>query len=238
MAAPTFVSATTTTVVSGSTAKTTASIAVQNGDVLVAFGLAENSTTTIAIATATGSTSVWTLKRDITNTGASNPYSRAWTATATATGNITVSFTLATSTIALCGIVKVWRNSGGIGATNIADNNIAAGSPSVGVTTTGANSALDFSNTDWNGVTGTATFTASSGTPVTDLSNQTSSGNYCVYSAHVLDAGAIGAKTFGMSAPAAQRYICDVIEVLGSSAAFIARPNSPILQAVKRASYW
>lgn len=236
MAAPTFVSAT-ATANSTTASKTTASIAVQNGDVLVAFGYMENGSQTVAIATATGSTSAWTLQEESASLNVSNPYLRAWTAAATATGNITVTFT-ASAALSSLGLVKVWRNSAGIGAKNRADIGTGSGSPSVGITNTGANSALDFADCDWNGVTGTATFTASSGTPVTDLSNQTLSASYCIYSAHVLDAGAIGAKTFGMSAPTAQRYICDVIEVLGSSAAFIARPNSPILQAVKRASYW
>lgn len=216
MAAPTFVSATSTA--NNTTAsKTTASIAVQNGDVLVAYGYMENCTQTYAIATATGSTSAWTLQRETAFAGnITNPYTRAWTATATATGNITVTFS-GSATLASLGTVKVWRSSGGIGSTNQNNNNTSAGSPTVSVTTTGANSGLDFSDCDWNAVTGTVTFTASTGTPVTDLSDQTLPSNYCVYSAHVLDVGAIGVKTFGMSAPAGQRFICDVIEVLGTS---------------------
>jgi hypothetical protein len=238
MTAPSFISSTATVFNSVNSPKTTGSIAVTNGDVLVAHAMAENGTAALTIATATGSTSAWTLKVDSAVTGTSNPFRRSWTATATATGNITVSAT-GSGTVFVGLIVKVWRGSSGIGAVNRGSNATGSGSPSVVVTTTGANSGIDFANCDWNGATGTTTFTATSGTPVSDLSDQTSSAHYCVYSFHVVDASAAGAKTMAMSSPGSQRYDCSAIEILGTGGgpAFIAGKYIT-LQAIKRASYW
>jgi hypothetical protein len=222
--APSFISATT---VANSTAtpKTTASIAVQNGDILVATAFDEAATSTqipSTIATASGSTNAWT-QRQVAPASATTTqsYIITWTATATATGNITVTFGKAGTTNRNTGVVKVWRGSNGVGATNTNNNGTSTGTPTVSVTTTGANSALDFSTDDWNAVTGAATFTASNGTPVQDVSDQTQTGAYSVYSSHVLDAGAIGAKTMGMSAPTGQRYCNTVVEILGTAAAAV-----------------
>lgn len=239
MTAPSFISATATSFSLTTTPQTTGSIAVQNGDVLVAHGVREQATVVITIATATGSTSAWTLREDVPgSTDSQRSHVRSWTATATATGNITVSFT-ASGALHFGGVVKVWRNSGGIG--NVAQNNngtVTASSPTVSVTTTGANSALDYASGDWNAVAGTVSFTATSGTPVSDVADQTGAGlSYCAYSFHVVDAGAIGSKTMAMSSPTLQRYVCSVIEVKGSASSFIAG-QSMTSQAVKRAAYF
>jgi hypothetical protein len=242
MPAPSFISSTQTTN-SATTPKTTASIAVQNGDILVASEFMENATSSQlpgTITTASGSTSAWTQRQVVpASATTTQAYVITWTASATATGNITVTFGHTGTTSRMMGVVKVWRNSNGVGASNTNNNGTSTGTPTVSVTTTGANSGLDFSSDDWNAVTGTATFTASSGTPVQDVSDQTQTGAYCVYSSHVLDAGAIGSKSMGMSAPTGQRYVCTVVEVLGT-AAVAALPGHIIQasQAIKRAAYW
>lgn len=228
MTAPTFVSSTNTTY-STTSPQTTASIAVQSGDVLVATGFGANAftgtNTTISISTASGSTSAWTLLENASWPPATNQYAyiQTWSATATATGNITVTFTRGAGSsvsVQIQGIVKVWRNSGGIGAHAHNDNGAAGSSaPTINVTTTGANSALDYSSDDWNDTTGTATFTASVGTPVSDLIDQTDPTGAFNYSFHVVDSGAAGAKTMGMSAPATQRWVATVVEVLGPTVA-------------------
>lgn len=242
MTAPVPISSTATVFNTNTTPKTTASIAVQSGDVLVAsaFGeLAQNGgvAVVLAITTATGSTSAWAPREDTSFTDGNHAYIRTWTATATATGNITVSFSQTAGTaINFGGEVSVLRGSGGIGNVNKNNNNISSGAPTISVTTTGANSALVFASTDWNATAGTVTFTASNGTPVSDLADQSGAGaSYCNYSFHVADAGAAGAKTMGMSSPSTQRYVCTVIEVLGTASAFIAA-KSITLQSVNRAA--
>jgi hypothetical protein len=241
MAAPSFISSTAVSSWTTTTSpKTTASIAVQNGDVLVAHGILSNDGIgiSLSISTATGSTSAWTLKQESSQIGgAAHIYIRTWWATATATGNITVTCTRSGGTDPYGVVVKVWRGSGGIGNSNAADNGTSSGSPSVSVTTTGANSALSFATADWNATAGTVTFTASTGSPVTDVSDQTGSGTlYCIYSDHIVDASATGSKTMGMSAPSTQRYQAHIIEILGQASSFIAGRPLVFSQAVKRAA--
>ena len=246
MTAPSFISFTTTAINTATTPKTTASIAVQNGDILVASGIsdaANNNTgaVSIAISTATGSTSAWTLQEDSSFTDNTHAYIRTWTASATATGNITVTFTgTNVNNLVYGGYVKVWRGSSGIGAVNKNNNGTGSGTPTISITTTGNNSGLDFSSVDWNAASGTVTFTASNGAPVSDDADQAGAGStYCVYSSHVLDAGAAGAKTMGMSSPSGQRYVDTVIEVLGTAAAGgVSQHIYEINQSIQRASYW
>src|SRR3954463_7496643 len=119
MVAPTFVSVTSTALNNFTSPKTTASIAVQAGDVLVASGECEiasfsTTPTAVAIATASGSTSAWTLQQDQTYPDLNHAYLRTWTATATASGNITVSFTMTgggIGSLEFGGWVHVFRNS-------------------------------------------------------------------------------------------------------------------------------
>ncbi len=232
MAAPSFISITQTASPSwgdSNTPKTTASIAVQNGDILVAacMDATANSSQAYSVSTASGSTSSWTPQ-------GSRPASKnsqqadlfLWTATATANGNITVSFTrTAGNASEYGGLVKVWRGSAGIGNVALNDNGTGSGSPTVSVTTTGNNSGLDFFNVDWSAVQGTVTFTASHGTPVSDFSEQSYTTVACYYAGHVLDASTAGSKTFGMSAPTGQRYTDGVVEILGSGAVNLSATN-------------
>lgn len=219
---PTFVSSTSTVFNTTATPKTTASIAVQNGDVLVASGMCEIAFTTVAvvlsISTASGSTSAWSLQADTPFADINHAYLRTWTATATATGNITVSFAqTAGGSKNFGGTVAVFRGSGGIGNKNTANNNVSSGAPTISVTTSGDNSALVYASSDWNATNGAPSFTASNGTPVADLTDQTTATvNYCNYSSHVVNAGAAGSKTMGMDFPITQRYIASIVEVLGS----------------------
>lgn len=225
MTAPTFVSRTATAFNSTTSPKTTATIAVQSGDVLVASAGAESDfstvTTVVNIATASGSTSAWTQQELSPYTSTTtHAYLRTWTATATATGNITVSFTRSATALEFGGIVHVFRNSGGIGAKDFFDNDTAASAPLDTISTTALNSSLVYFSADWNQNTtgGAAAFTSNAGTPVSDLTDQTSAGGAWYYSCHLADAGSIGSKTLGMSAPTGQRFLLSVIEVLGGTA--------------------
>jgi hypothetical protein len=237
MAAPTFVSSTSTVFNTTATPKTTASIAVQNGDVLVASVFGERSGgMTFTITTASGSVSAWTLQQENPIDNANNSYIRTATATATATGNITVNFTQTVgSSIRFGGTVAVFRNSSGIGSKGTNNNgNPGSAAPTVSITTSDANSALVFASNDWNAATGTVTFVVSSGTPVQDLADQTGAGSsYCVYSSHVVDAGAAGTKTMGMSSPSAQQYVATVIEVLGSGGGGVTLPETSTKRPVR-----
>lgn len=239
---PSFISITDTSFTTTTTPKTTANIAVTNGDFLVAWLNAADGTgtATYTVGTATGSTSAWTQRVAPPFSDANHSIVQGWTATATATGNITVTFTrTAGNAINFGGEIQVWRNHGGVGNANSGNNGTSTGTPTVAVTCS-ANSGLSFSSVDWNAVAGTVTFTATSGSPVTDLSNQTGAGStYCSYIDHVVDVSAAGSKSMGMSSPTGQRYVCGAIEILGTAgAAFIAPKPLITSQAIQRATNW
>jgi hypothetical protein len=229
---PTLISTTATAIVTA-VSVTTASIAVQNGDVLLGFYATEHANTGFSfpgsIATASGSTSAWTSRIQLpTANDLNRSYIRVWSATATATGNITVTFSAGTGGDHIKGWVQVWRGSTGIGATSTNDNSTGSGSPTVSVTTQQADSALAYIDGDWNAVTGTATFTSSAGTAVQDVSDQTATGSYCCYGSHLNDAGTVGSKTMGMSSPSTQRYVNGVIEVKGTTGAAVTPTGSTL----------
>lgn len=225
---PTFVSITATAVNTTTSPKTTASIAVQNGDTLVAWCAAENGTAgggayNINVTTATGSTSAWTQRvadtPDPVDPGAVC-YRRGLTASATATGNVTITFTRSAGSAlpSMGGYVEVWRGSAGVGNANAGTNGRGANSAPTVAVTASANSGLTFFDVDWNASAGTVTFSATSGSLVTDVSNQTGAGStYCLFSSHVVDCGAAGSKSMGMSAPSAQRWVAGSIEILGTA---------------------
>jgi hypothetical protein len=216
---PVLVSATSTAFNNGTTPKTASGISVQNGDVLLAHAMAEVSGgDTISIATTAGNTDSWTLLEDVPGiTEFGQAYLRTWWTTATATGTVNIQFSATASpSDQFGGIVKVYRNSGGVGTAVGANNGTGSGAPSVSITITRDHSVLDFASADWNAAAGTATFTSSAGTPVQDL-NSLSAGAYRVYSSHV-NAGGPGSKTIGISAPSGQRYVASAVEVFGQGA--------------------
>jgi len=222
MAAPTFVSATASAINTGTTPKDIVSISVQSGDIVTCSAFAENGTGggTIVPTTTAGSTSAWTKKAEqltLTAAGSGASYSAIWSATATATGTITVRCTKSAGTILWGHVVKVWRGSAGISA--VGSNNNTNGIPTVNITTTGTNSGIDFVNSDWNAVQGSFAFSASNGTPVQDFADQSNNLNYCVYASHVVDAGSAGAKTMGMSLPTPQGFVVAAVEILGTGVA-------------------
>lgn len=213
---PLLASASSTAFNTNTTPKILAGIAVQNGDVILAYGMMEAAAGDIlSVSTSAGNTTSWTLLADVPAATTNNQsYLRAWSATATATGTISVAFASAGGLFNVFGgTVKVYRNSGGIGTVQTANNGTGSGLPSVTLTTTRDRSVLDFGSVDWNNAAGTATFTSSAGTPVEDL-NIAMSGLYRVSSSHV-NAGNAGSKTTGMSAPGGQRYVAVAIEVFG-----------------------
>jgi hypothetical protein len=206
--------------------KTLSGIAVQTGDVIVARGMAEAGDVTINIATTAGSTGAWQLLADQPGTlDANRAHLRTWWTTASATGTINIAFSSSGSTQQFGGVAKVWRGGTGVGAATSTNNGTGSGAPSLAITTTQANSGVDYAIADWNATAGTATFTATGATPVQDV-NTTVAGAYRVYSAHVTNIGAAGAKTVGMSAPSTQRYVISAVEVFGpSGTAFLKELN-------------
>jgi hypothetical protein len=216
---PTFVSENETGWNTNTSPKTTASITVQTGDVLIAF--AANPDLSFGDISIAGGGLTWTQQRKTTTSSAVEVW--LWSATATSNTSFTVSFTQTGSASVFGGNVLVFRNSAGIGASamTVAPNS----APSLNLTTTAANSAIVVINGDWNGrdgstrtwrtvnsITPTPPPPTGNGLEVTYFQNTI---DYGVYGAYYSDVGAAGIKTVGLTVPSNQTYSIIAIEVKG-----------------------
>jgi len=117
-----------------------------------------------------------------------------------------------------------FSGSGGIGAVPAGEAETDGTAPSLGITTTGDNSAIVVFVADWNAIDGASrtwrtvngtTPTAGNGFELTYFRD----GAYALYIAYYPDAGAAGVKTVGLSAPSTMKASIAAIEVLGVAAA-------------------
>lgn len=212
---PTLVSETETVWNTTTSPKTTASITVQTGDILVAVGSVSHSgdgSLTISVA---GGSLTWTQQKEVSEVN----YTQlaVWTTTATSNTSFTVSFTNSFAGQMSGGDVFVFRATNGIGASNSTFN---SGGPSLSLTTTAANSSVVCFSTDWNAVDGASrtwrtanvTPTAGNGMEVTYFRD---AATYTVYGAVYQDVGTAAAKTIGLSAPTGQKYSIIALEIKG-----------------------
>lgn len=198
------------------TSPKTVTVTTNPGDVLVVFGCAEGSGS--GFGTPSGNGLTFTALQDVGTSGNFGEVT-AWKATDATGGTnwtLSVSYTIGAAD---WGII-VFRYSGSAGVGNSAGST-GSGGPSLALTTSGANSAIAYLNTDWNaGSVASRTWrtinsiTPTSGNGLEKVATQVAS-HYSVYSAHWNDAGAAGSKTTGLSAPT-QAWAAVAVEILGS----------------------
>lgn len=226
---PTFVGEyeSTWTTTSSGTAKT-ASVTVSTGDLLVIGGVTEQQGVTIGTPTGGGLT--YTLRQS--TTGLVNYcITYVWTAPCPAGQTFTLSLTSGGGSGLWGWNALQFGSNGGVGASSKTNANNAA--PSLGLTTTGDNSAIVCFNGDWNAADGTSRTwrTVNSITPTSGNGLERTyfrdSSFYTTYGAYWSDAGATGAKTVGLSAPSTQKYAVVAVEVLGTTSAAVS--DSPIV---------
>jgi len=194
--------------------KTTTAFDVQDGDVLVVLGVAEDDPTTFNTPTNSGAAFTWTLLQLSSPVG----YTRvsAWSATATVTQSMTVTLTQNLS-LQFGAAVYVFRNSNGIGASF--KSNALGGAPSFDLTTTRDNSAILMINGDWNAVDGaTRAYRTSAAGAFTEHTYYRDALRYVAYIGYYPDSGTLGAKTIGMTAPVGQKWASIAVEIMGSTA--------------------
>jgi hypothetical protein len=224
MAAPTFVSDTETAWNTTTSPKTTSTISVNSGDILVACMVAANELPTTTVS---GGSLSWTTEEEV-NVAA---YTRLLGSRAVASANLTVSFTRTAGTAALFGgNVLCFRSSDGVGASE--KGNASGAAPTLNITTTQDNSAIVCFVGDWNAVDGASRTwrTVNSITPTAgngyELSYFRDAAEYTLYVAYYPDAGTAGAKTVGLSAPSGQKYSIVAIEVKGTSSSVVDKSGS------------
>lgn len=158
-----------------------------------------------------GGSLTWTLSQDQYGYN-TNATTDIFTATVDANKSMTVTFHLDANAY-FGGIVYVFRNSGGLGASTGAV--VANATPSKVLTTTSANSAIVFIVADWSALDGTGRAFLSNPGAYIEKVYYTLSGEYTVYSGYHASASDPGPCTIGMTAPTNQTYSMAVIEVKG-----------------------
>lgn len=214
MAAPTFVSYTATAFSfhPSQGAQATASISVQNGDILVAVsGTSDSQVSTTSVS---GGSLTWTQQQVISV--ASDCFASVWTTTATSSTSFTVTFTPSgtNGSVDFGGAVYVFRNAS-VGASNKA-NTTGSGAPSVNLTTTQANSAIVVFNADFTAVDGTTRTWRSNAGTLTEKTYFRDATQYTVYSGYHADSGSVGTYACGLTVPSTQAYAIIALEVKGS----------------------
>lgn len=211
MAAPTFVQEAEVTFGTSAVAATTGTFDVLSGDVLVAVGISEDSSYALTISN--NSTALtWTEQQQVNV--ASNTRVYIWT-TVMAAGRTGLTVTASQAGFGTHGLnVLTFRGSDGVGASN---KTTGSGGPSLGLTTTQANSAIVIGNGDWNAIDGTTRTWRTVGAPATEQTYFRDSAHYTTYVGYHADAGTAAAKTIGLSAPVGQAYAIAAVEVKGSA---------------------
>lgn len=217
MAAPTFVQEAETTWNSSSTPRTTSSVDVQAGDVLVGLAAKANDLNP-ALALTSGGSLTWT-NRQIVNP---DPQSGLWstlridTASVDSNKSMTVSFSKSgSSSVLFGGNALTFRGSDGIGASS--SDNVSNGAPSLGITTTEDDSAVAVVVVDWNASDGASrVWRQVNGASPVEVTYFRDSDEYTVYAAYYANVGTAGAKTVGLSAPSGQKYAIAAVEILGA----------------------
>lgn len=190
----------------------TASVTVAAGDLVIVKAGTNDASANLNPPTGGGLT--YALQQAVTGvTQQSNAY--IWTAISSVAQTFTLTLSPASTAINFTWSVEVWRNHGGVGTSA---KKTATATTSLSVTPQGANSALSVLNVDRNAVDGTTrTFLTSAGAFTQDAYQRLTGTNALgFYSGYHADAGVVGAKTVGMSAPTGQRPSLLVVEVLAA----------------------
>jgi hypothetical protein len=203
--------------------KTISGIPMQNGDLLVVDAVTYDNAGTNVFTTAPtgGSGLTWTSSGVVAVSGLESR--AAWSAPVGSDQTASITLTH-TATHPWLFTLTVWRAHGGIGAWAAAHNGVTGGTPSVTLNGVQENSAIHYSNGDWNVTAGARTYLSSGVGTATELYYILDGTIQIQYNLAVYpDVGAAGNKTVGQSAPTGQRWAAIGIEIIGSST-----PSGPV----------
>jgi hypothetical protein len=217
MAAPTFIQEAETEWNLTTTPKGSGNFTTQTGDVVVAIAALEDYNNTDYSLDQTGTNVTLAVEETLSAVGYC---ALEISAGVVASGGTTsVSFARGIATVRHGGNALTFRGSDGVGAS--ASTN-TTGAPSLDITTTQANSALVVIVADWSVQDGSSRTwrTVNSITPTSGNGYELTYGvttGYIVYACYYPDAGAIGTKTVGLSAPTGQTYTIAALEIKGTA---------------------
>lgn len=204
------------------TSPKTTSVTVANGDGLVVVGVVSDQGATLATPTGGGLT--YTLQQSIVVSAYCAVY--VWTALSSSSQTFTLSMSRAAGDNTLIWGYSALRFSSvsAIGASS--KTNVSSGAPSLGLTTTGANSVVVTVNGDWNAADGTSRTWRTVNVSATETTYFRDASAYTVYVAYYTDSGSAGAKTTGLSAPSGQKYAIISVEVQGGAGGTTCSPTA------------
>lgn len=212
MAAPNFITHTATAFNTTTTPKT-ASVAVQAGDVLVAFEITADSANAVgSTPTNDGAALTWTLQQSNVVTSPGNVGQSTWTAIADTTRTIVVTFAASPSTVIWGADVQVWRGASVGTSTKVTSG---SGAPTLNITTTQANSAIIVSIGDWAAVVGAPTWRTNAGAFTSTVEQAGDGASYSARGGYHADAGAVGTYAVGVTAPAGETFSIIALEIKG-----------------------
>jgi len=212
MPAPTFIQEAETAWNNDTTPKGSGNFTTSTGDVVVACVVSENAT--ISNLDCVGTNVSLSLAQEVDIVDYCELIVKA--GVVSSGGTTSVSFTNTGSTSLFGGNALTFSNSDGIGAS--AKANVDGSAPSLNITTTQANSAIVMAVGDWNAVDGASpTWRQVNSSDPTSVTYFRDAAHYTVYIAYYADAGAVGTKTVGMSAPGGQRYSIIALEIKGTA---------------------
>ena len=195
--------------------KTTSAISVVVGDRLVAGCIVGHNTPQIDITDSQGGS--WTLHTEVNV--ANYTRIRLWSRPVTTAGSVTVTFTenAASGNAWQALVVPVTGSSDGVGAAS-GFNVATTGVPSLQTGPLQQHSALLVLLGDWNAVDATGRVILTDAGSATELDYEHVSGGATVTAWLHPDVNALGPRTVGESAPAAQKYSIAYLEILGANA--------------------
>lgn len=193
--------------------KTTSTFDVLGGDVLVVYTITEGYITNQPAAiTVSGGSLSWTNQQTVQVDQFS--WVAVWTATVDEDKSMAITLTSSGDHTPLFGgNVLTFRGSDGIGASSKTNDYI--GSPSLGITTTQANSAIVVVNGDWAANDGSSREWMTNAGAFSETTYYADVGVYVAYGGYHASAGTIGTYNVGLNLPDFQKYSIIAVEVLG-----------------------
>jgi hypothetical protein len=242
MAAPTISAYSNSNATDNAGNEATGSVSWNSGDLVVVLGVTEDNTATLATPATAGSGLSFAALSGFPSNVASSCKIYGWSATASATSSGTIT---STNAGALRKVIAVWVVSGsdGVGNTAVSSSSDTTDPYTVSLVRAGNNSAVLMAAGDWAPISDTTTDPS----PLTGSTQRIGDndglvgGIYNAYVADWADEGTAGTTSYGITGVTGAKMTLGAVEVKGSAgggASFIAAKNLPILQAVKRASYW
>lgn len=208
-AAPTFIAEYELDWTSLTTPKTTAAFDVQTGDILLVCQIKEGPDGTAG--TPTGGTLTYNLLETVD--AANLCELRIWSAVVDANKNMTVQISDSGSLRFAANILH-FRGSSGIGAAESTSGLDAV--PQIAITTTLANSAIVVFTDDFEASGTSPTWVTATAGALTQVTFSTGGGAYTIWGGYHANAGAIGAKTVGLSVPTGPDFTIGAVEVKGT----------------------